>query len=58
MRKILMLAMLFSLSPMMAQEEIEDLSYSSESVIDKNIGLPIVRSIYGGTKIIPEFEGV
>lgn len=52
-----MLAMLFSLSPMMAQEEIEDLSYSSESVIDKNIGLPIVRSIYGGTKIIPEFEG-
>ncbi|RHL34409.1 hypothetical protein DW026_12855 [Segatella copri] len=57
MRKILMLAMLFSLSPMMAQEEIEDLSYSSESVIDKNIGLPIVRSIYGGTKIIPEFEG-
>ena len=34
-----MLAMLFSLLPMMAQEEIEDLSYSSESVIDKNIGL-------------------
>lgn len=49
--------MFFSFLPMMAQEEIEVLSYSSESIIDKKIGLPIVRSIYGGAKIIPEFEG-
>ena len=45
MRKILIVVMLFSLLPMMAQEEIEALSYSSESVVDKNIGLPIVRPV-------------
>lgn len=44
-------------SVIQAQEQLEDLSYASESIIKKNIGLPIIRPIYGGTKILTEFEG-
>lgn len=59
MKQNILLTILFCLSSLViqAQEQLEDLSYASESIIEKNIGLPIVRPIYGGTKIQPEFEG-
>lgn len=54
----MMMAMLvISALSIKGQEQIEDFSYSSENVVDKKIGLPIVRPIYGGTKIIPTFVG-
>lgn len=40
-----------------AQEYVEYISYVSDDVVEQTFGLPVVRSVYGGTKIIPEFEG-
>lgn len=59
MRHLLMIMAMLMISTLAinAQEQIEDFSYASENVVDKKIGLPIVRPIYGGTKIIPEFVG-
>lgn len=54
----MMMAMLMiSALSIKGQEQVEDFSYFSENVVDKKIGLPIVRPIYGGTKIIPTFVG-
>lgn len=54
---MIMVMLMSSILPVCAQEQIEALSYSSEKVVDRKIGLPIVRSIYGGTKIIPKYVG-
>lgn len=43
--------------PAKCQEYVEDFSYISDEVIRTEFGLPVVRKVYGGTKIIPEFEG-
>lgn len=40
-----------------AQNHIEDESYVSNAYIPKNFDLPIVRKVYGGTKIKVEYEG-
>lgn len=54
----MMMAMLMiSALSIKGQEQVEDFSCFSENVVDKKIGLPIVRPIYGGTKIIPRFVG-
>lgn len=57
MKKVILALAFFLCLPTLAQEELEDISYSSEQVVTKKFGLPIVRPVYGGTKIIPIFEG-
>ena len=54
----MMMAMLMiSALSIKGQEQVEDFSCFSENVVDKKIGLPIVRAIYGRTKIIPRIVG-
>ena len=43
--------------PLQGQEYVEDVSVLSEAVVPKELNLPIVRTVYGGTKIIPIYEG-
>lgn len=59
MKQLFMMVAMLMISALSikGQEQVEDFSYFSENVVDKKIGLPIVRPIYGGTKIIPTFVG-
>lgn len=54
---LMLFVCLFMCSSTYGQEEYEAFSYSSESAVPKQINLPIIRNIYGGTKIIPIYEG-
>lgn len=57
MRTILLFLFALCLSPVFSQDLIENYSYVSDKVVDKTYGLPAVRSIGGGTKIIVDYQG-
>lgn len=40
-----------------AQASVEANSYSSNNIVITNYGLPIVRPVYGGTKLIVDYQG-
>ena len=39
------------------QDSIESYSYVSDEIVEQTYGLPIVRSVGGGTKIVVEYQG-
>lgn len=52
----ILLPYMFSVSAS-GQEYLESEVYASDGTVRKELCLPMVRTVYGGTKIIPEFEG-
>lgn len=52
----ILLSYMFSVS-VPGQEYLESEAYVSDGTVRKELRLPVVRTVYGGTKIIPEFEG-
>lgn len=52
----ILLPYMFSVS-VSGQEYLESEAYASDGTVSKEVRLPVVRTVYGGTKIIPEFEG-
>lgn len=57
MKKILFMTLCLLSNVCIGQNDIETESYASNDVIVKNFGLPVVREVYGGTKIVVDFEG-
>lgn len=58
MKKILMLVAITLFCKVSYGQDINEIeSFVSNNVVSKNYGLPIIRNIYGGTKIIVEFQG-
>lgn len=54
---ILMFVSCLSIQTVWGQDSVDELSYASDDACVKLHGLPVVRTIHGGTKIIPHFEG-
>lgn len=57
MRKYLFFTLCVLSNFCIGQNDIETESYVSNNVVIKNFGLPVERVVYGGTKIIVDFEG-
>ena len=57
MKKILFMTLCLLSNVCIGQNDVEVESYVSNDVIVKNFGLPVVREVYGGTKIVVDFEG-
>lgn len=57
MKKILFMTLCLLSNVCIGQNDVEVEPYVSNDVIVKNFGLPVVREVYGGTKIVVDFEG-
>ena len=42
---------------MFGQDSIESYSYASDKIVEQTYGLPTVRSVGGGTKIVVDYQG-
>ena len=57
MKKVLIFVLGILSIPCFGQEVMEDESYVSDNIVRQEYGLPIIREVYGGTKIIVDFNG-
>lgn len=57
MKNVLLLFFMLCFYPVIAQNVVEDYTYVSDCVVEQTYGLPVVRTVGGGTKIIVDYQG-
>lgn len=57
MRLIVLCFFLACAYTMFGQDSIESYSYASDKIVEQTYGLPTVRSVGGGTKIVVDYQG-